>query len=44
MPTLNSTRGKGHLRDYVVEKGIFLVLGVVGIVGARTGWIQLRFL
>ena len=33
MPTLNSTRGKGHLRDYAVVKGTFLVLGVIGIVG-----------
>ena len=35
MPTLNRTRGKGHMRDYVAEKGTFLVLGVVGNVGAK---------
>ena len=35
MPTRKSTRGKGRLRDYVVEKGTFLVLGVVGNVGAK---------
>ena len=35
MTTLKRTRGKGNLRDYVVEKGTFLVLGVVGIVGAK---------
>ena len=37
MPTFKSTGGKGHLRDYVVEKGTFLVLGVLGNVGAKDG-------
>jgi len=36
MPTLNSTEGKGRLRDCVVEKGTFLVLDVVGNVGAKS--------
>ena len=35
IPTLKSTIGKEHLRDYVVEKGTFLVLGVVGNVGDK---------
>ena len=35
MPTPKNTGGKGHLRDYVVEKGTFHVLGVVALVGAK---------
>ena len=35
MPTLSNIGGKGCLRDCVVEKGTFLVLGVVGNVGAK---------
>ena len=37
MLSLKSTRGKGHLRDCVAKRGTFLVLGVVGIVGAKDG-------
>ena len=35
MPILKSIGGKGRLRDRVVEKGTYLVLGVVGSVGAK---------
>jgi hypothetical protein len=44
MPTLKSTGGKGRLRDCAAEKGTFLVLGVVGIVGAMTVEFSLRCL
>ena len=37
IPTLKSTGGKGCLKDYVVEKWTFLVLGVAGIVGDKDG-------
>ena len=44
MPTLKSNGGKGHLKDYVAEKGTFLVLGVVGIVGAKVFYSQIEIL
>ena len=37
MPILKSIGGKVRLRDYVVEKGSFLMLGMVGIMGAKDG-------
>ena len=44
MPTLKSTGVKGHIRDCVATKGTFLVLGVVGIVGAKAIWSQIEIL
>ena len=40
MSTLNNTRGKGRPMDYVVEKGTFLMLGVVVILGTRDSWLS----
>ena len=35
MLILNIIGGNGRLRDYITEKGAFLVLGMVGIVSAK---------
>ena len=44
MLILNITRGNGRPRDYITEKGDFLVLGIVGIVSSKDGYDQLRCL
>ena len=41
-PTLKSTGGKGIFMDFLAEKGTFIVLDVVGIVGAKTVWSQIE--